>query len=221
MGSIPGLGRSPGGGHGNPFRYSCLENPMDREAWWATIYRVPESQTWLSDLAHKHPGFPAPFAKRLFFSNWIVLAPSTKIIWPHMQIVCFLTFHFIPLLSLSLSLSLYIYIYIYIYIYVYFYASTTLCMVNWFLTRMPRQFNGETIVLLLNDIGTIEYLHTKEWGWIPTHITYKIQLKQIKDLNLTTKITKLLEENIEINLGDFLLSNGFLNMTPKAQATKE
>ena len=47
MGSIPGLGRSPGGGHGNPLQYSCLENPMDREAWWATIYRVPESQTWL------------------------------------------------------------------------------------------------------------------------------------------------------------------------------
>ena len=33
MGSIPGLGRSPGGGHGNPFQYSCLENPMDRGAW--------------------------------------------------------------------------------------------------------------------------------------------------------------------------------------------
>ena len=33
LGLIPGLGRSPGGGHGNPFQYSCLENPMDREAW--------------------------------------------------------------------------------------------------------------------------------------------------------------------------------------------
>ena len=33
-GSIPGLGRSPGGGNGNPLQYSCLENPMDREAWW-------------------------------------------------------------------------------------------------------------------------------------------------------------------------------------------
>ena len=32
---IPGLGRSPGGGHGNPLQYSCLENPMDRGAWWA------------------------------------------------------------------------------------------------------------------------------------------------------------------------------------------
>ena len=47
LGSIPGLGRSPEGGHGNPFHYSCLENPMDRGAWWATVHRVAESQTWL------------------------------------------------------------------------------------------------------------------------------------------------------------------------------
>jgi len=38
-GSIPGSGRSPGEGHGNPLQYSCLENPMDREAWWATVQR--------------------------------------------------------------------------------------------------------------------------------------------------------------------------------------
>ena len=43
--SIPGLERSPGGGHGNPFQYSCLENPMDREAWWAAIHRVAKNQT--------------------------------------------------------------------------------------------------------------------------------------------------------------------------------
>ena len=36
-GSIPGLGRSPGGGNGNPLHYSCLENPTDRGAWWATV----------------------------------------------------------------------------------------------------------------------------------------------------------------------------------------
>ena len=40
MGSIPGLGRSPGEGNGNPLQYSCLENPMDREAWRATVHRV-------------------------------------------------------------------------------------------------------------------------------------------------------------------------------------
>ena len=43
VGSIPGLGRSPGGGHGNPVQYSCLENPMDRGAWQATVHRVVES----------------------------------------------------------------------------------------------------------------------------------------------------------------------------------
>ena len=39
------LGRSPAGGQGNPFQYSCLENPMDREAWWATVQRVAKSRT--------------------------------------------------------------------------------------------------------------------------------------------------------------------------------
>ena len=43
--SIPGLGRSPGGGHGNPLQYSCLENPMDRGAWWATTHNITKSQT--------------------------------------------------------------------------------------------------------------------------------------------------------------------------------
>ena len=43
---ISGSGRSPGGGHGNPLQYSCLENPMDRGAWWATVYGVTkESDT--------------------------------------------------------------------------------------------------------------------------------------------------------------------------------
>ena len=40
LGSIPGSGRSPGEGNGSPFQYSCLENPMDREAWQATVYGV-------------------------------------------------------------------------------------------------------------------------------------------------------------------------------------
>ena len=43
--SIPGSGRSPGGGHGNPLEYSCLENPMDRGAWQGTVHRVAKSQT--------------------------------------------------------------------------------------------------------------------------------------------------------------------------------
>ena len=42
-GFIPGLGRSPGEGNGNPLQYPCLENPMVRGAWWATVHRVAES----------------------------------------------------------------------------------------------------------------------------------------------------------------------------------
>ena len=46
-GLIPQLVRSPGGEHDNPFQYSCLENPMDRGAWWATVYGAAQSQTQL------------------------------------------------------------------------------------------------------------------------------------------------------------------------------
>ena len=54
-GSISGSGRPPGGGHGNPLQYSCLKNPMDRGAWWATVHSVARSQTLLKQLnAHTH-----------------------------------------------------------------------------------------------------------------------------------------------------------------------
>ena len=49
VGMIPGSGRSPGGGNGNPLQYSYLENPMDRGAWWATVHGVAKSRTRLSD----------------------------------------------------------------------------------------------------------------------------------------------------------------------------
>ena len=49
LGSIPGLGRAPGEGHGDPLQYSCLENPMDGGAWWTTVHRVTKSWTRLSD----------------------------------------------------------------------------------------------------------------------------------------------------------------------------
>ena len=48
-GLIPGSGRSLGGGHGNPLQYSCLENPMDRGVWWATVHGITKSQTGLND----------------------------------------------------------------------------------------------------------------------------------------------------------------------------
>ena len=49
LGSIPGSGKSPGEGNGNPLQYSCLENPMDGGAWWATVHWVTKSRTRLSD----------------------------------------------------------------------------------------------------------------------------------------------------------------------------
>ena len=51
VGSIPGLGRSPAGGHGNPLQYSCLKNPMDRRAWWAAVHGVIKSQKQLKRLS--------------------------------------------------------------------------------------------------------------------------------------------------------------------------
>ena len=62
-GSIPGSGRPPGEGNGNPLQYSCLENPMDRGVWWPTIHRGAESRTRLSNCAHSthtlaYPGGP-------------------------------------------------------------------------------------------------------------------------------------------------------------------
>ena len=57
LGLIPGLGRSLGEGNGNSFQYSCLENPMDGGAWWATVHGVIRSQTRLSD-SHA----PAPWS---------------------------------------------------------------------------------------------------------------------------------------------------------------
>ena len=53
--SIPGSGRSPGEGNGNPLQYSCLENPMDRGAWWATVHGVAKSWTRLSDFTSVGP----------------------------------------------------------------------------------------------------------------------------------------------------------------------
>ena len=57
MGSIPGSGRSPGDGNGNPLQYSCLETPMDRGVWWVTVRGAEKSQTRLNTHTdtHSHP----------------------------------------------------------------------------------------------------------------------------------------------------------------------
>ena len=65
-GSIPGSVRSCGEGNSNPLQYSCLENPMDRGAWWATVHKVTKSQTWLKRLStHAH-------FNRKAISDWII-----------------------------------------------------------------------------------------------------------------------------------------------------
>ena len=57
VGSVLGLGRALGGGHGNPLQHSCLENPMDRGAWWATVHGVTQSWTQLKQLSIQHTVF--------------------------------------------------------------------------------------------------------------------------------------------------------------------
>ena len=54
LGSIPGLGRSPGEGNGNPLQYSYLENPMGRGAWWTTVQRVEKDQMQMSSSTDRH-----------------------------------------------------------------------------------------------------------------------------------------------------------------------
>ena len=89
LGSIPGLGRSPGGGNGYPFQYSCLENPMDRGTLWAIVHRVSESWTRLSDWActctslcsiclsvYFESSFPSVPSSHHFLKHTILFPPS-------------------------------------------------------------------------------------------------------------------------------------------------
>ena len=62
VGSIPGSGRFPGQGNGNPLQYSCLGNPMDREAWRATVHGISKSWTRLSDSAGEGNGTPLQYS---------------------------------------------------------------------------------------------------------------------------------------------------------------
>ena len=73
-GSVPGLGRSPGGRHGNPLQYSCLENPMDRGAWQATVFGEPKSQTQFSNwgCAERVRGANASQKSLVYYLNWVV-----------------------------------------------------------------------------------------------------------------------------------------------------
>ena len=90
MGSIPGSGRSPGGGNGNPLQYSCLGNPMDRGAWWATAHGVTASWTQLSGWAR---------TRTFYWDVWILFSfdscqcQSSQVGWRGMicyGLACFL-----------------------------------------------------------------------------------------------------------------------------------
>ena len=65
---IPGLGRTPGGGHGNPVQFSCLENPMDRGAWQATVHRITKSWTQLKRLSTLPAGDSAQLQVKVRFT---------------------------------------------------------------------------------------------------------------------------------------------------------
>ena len=75
-GLIPGLGSWPGGGTGNPLQYSCLENSVDRRAWWATVSGVTKNQTWLSNWAWIH--IPSEMSKLLDVVTWIISEVVSK-----------------------------------------------------------------------------------------------------------------------------------------------
>ena len=77
--SIPGSGRSPGIGNGNPFQYSCLENSMDRVRWWSTVHGATKSLTWLSNWAHRQFFFIRKERKKVKLLNrvWLFATPWT------------------------------------------------------------------------------------------------------------------------------------------------
>ena len=89
VGSIPGSGRSSGGGHGNALQFSCLENLMDRGAWWATVHGVTESQIQLSDWNNKQqqqiPSFTY-FARNAY----LVMSTVRNSIYNHFPLIILL-----------------------------------------------------------------------------------------------------------------------------------
>ena len=93
LGSIPGLGRSPGGGHSNPLQYSCLEKPVERGAWWATVHGVAKSRAWLSKLSCTHL---QRFFEKSLHSYKVFMVRDTKAravseceLWDNRDWVCF------------------------------------------------------------------------------------------------------------------------------------
>ena len=81
LGSIPGLGRSSGEGSGTLLQYSCLENPMDGGAWWATVHGVAKSWTQLSDFTslHSHPYMTT--GKTIALTRWTFVSKEMSLLF--------------------------------------------------------------------------------------------------------------------------------------------
>ena len=87
----PWVGKIPGGGHGNPLQYPCLEKPMDRGAWWASVHMVTKSWTWLKQLSSKFIAKTAPVLHPFVVpcSLWVTLKLSPSLwIWVAL-VMCF------------------------------------------------------------------------------------------------------------------------------------
>ena len=95
-GSTPGSRRSPGGGHGNPLQYSCLENPMDKGDWWATVQRAAKNWTWLKLLSRRRQWHPTPVlfpGKSMGGGAWWAAVHGVAKSWTRLSDFTF-TFHF-------------------------------------------------------------------------------------------------------------------------------
>ena len=88
-GSIPGSGRSPGEGNGNPLQYSCLEYPMDGGAWQATVHGVAKSRTRLSDFTHSlHIHYGTISTPRSWWTVHRACSDFSSYIWTHLCMLC-------------------------------------------------------------------------------------------------------------------------------------
>ena len=99
VGSIPGSGWSPGGGNGNPLQSFCLENPINRGAWRATVHGVAKSQMWLKRLSSRWGGGWWPWLNRKLHSKWGKSIPGPRTLLHLHRYHCKLSVHLFPLLS--------------------------------------------------------------------------------------------------------------------------
>ena len=80
-GFIPASGRSPGGGHSNPFQYSCLENPMDRRAWWATVYRINKESNTIEATEHTRKDREKRIFTHCCERKWVTASYLVKLVF--------------------------------------------------------------------------------------------------------------------------------------------